>query len=106
MNIMSEPVDGPPLDYDIMPEVDKPQCHEQKALKSQRFPNDINRKMRAGLIVRCHMHKISISRNNNKYALYNMANDTLSVIVRFSYLESTLIPFGEPTESSDKYMPR
>ena len=52
------------------------------------------------MVLKCYLHKIAISKNQKEYAWYTLPNDTLPVMVHFSYLESTLIPFDETIEHS------
>ena len=50
------------------------------------------------------MHLVAIRRDQKKYEKYKQADDTLPVIVRYSNLESTLIPFGEEVTSCPNKM--
>ena len=61
--------------------------------------------MRKGFVIRCHLHKIAIRRNQKKYEWYNSPNDTSPAIVQLTNLAETLNPFGEPIKkSTDKLM--
>ena len=86
------------MDYEVLVGSTHLSIKQKMTLENQRYPKEIYRKMRGGMVIRCQLHKIAISRNQKKYEWNDSPNDTLPVIVRFSNLEETLIPFGEPIE--------
>eukprot|EP00571_Detonula_confervacea_P015001 CAMPEP_0172308910 /NCGR_PEP_ID=MMETSP1058-20130122/9367_1 /TAXON_ID=83371 /ORGANISM="Detonula confervacea, Strain CCMP 353" /LENGTH=150 /DNA_ID=CAMNT_0013021437 /DNA_START=186 /DNA_END=638 /DNA_ORIENTATION=- len=104
MHLMKPSNTGPPLDYEVMEEVDKMRPHSVvgiEKLRRQHCPSDLYRKIRDGMVVRCHLHKITISNLNDKYDRYTRAEDTLPVVVKFRYFEGTIIPFGEPKDTRE-----
>ena len=83
-------------------------CHSRppglcslKSLKNRRFPANVHRKIKEGLVLQCNLHEVMVRTHVNKGVILDSPRHTLKVEVRYVHLEGTLIPFGNVGQHCD-----
>ena len=70
-------MDNTPIDYKIVDEADHLHPVHMIHMQGHQYPIDIYRKTRDRMVIKWHLHKIAISRNQYRHVLYTSPSGTL-----------------------------